>query len=527
MAVVVDFVVDYVKRLDTATLITVLVVAVSLTSLSSALRYSKFLLSRRRFFETCLADFPGAPKHWLLGHLDRLTPNEEGIQKSVKWTAEYKFGYPLWFGPFVGMYECAHPMTVKAVLSTAEPKDEWSYGFVKPWLGDGLLLSKGPKWMRNRKLLSPGFHFEILKPYAKIFKECADVLVDKWSTQCTEGSMEMFHPISLMTLDSLMKCIFSLDVNCQTKKDSHPYIKDVYDIANLTIARIFNLFHHADIIYKCSSNGRHFYRALHSLHSQSMAVIDKRKKALEIEQQGGQIQKRKYIDFLDILLSAKDEDGKGLTDQEIRDEVDTFMFEGHDTTASAISWCLYNLAKNPEHQKKCQDEIDNFFAKKGNTDIEWDDLNSVPYLTLCIKESFRITPPVPSISRKITKRVDLPDGRAFLPGMIVTTNFYALHHNIHVWDNPDVYDPSRFLPENVNERSPYAFVPFSAGPRNCVGQNFAMNEMKITLMLVLHSFEFSLDKTKPPSPKFAFVYRSENGIHLHVKKRHLATISGR
>ncbi|XP_070537932.1 cytochrome P450 4F2-like [Ptychodera flava] len=415
-------------------------------------------------------------------------------------------------------------MTIKAILSSAEPKDEWIYGFIKPWLGDGLLLSRGPKWVRNRKLLTPGFHFEILKPYAKVFKECAEELVEKWSRQCNEGSLEMFHHVSLMTLDSLMKCIFSLDVGCQTVKNSHPYINAVYDSVFLTIQRFTKPLHHSDLIYKYTSSGRNYFRALNILHSQSSAVIESRRKALEIEKAGGLIQERKYIDFLDILLSAKDEDGNGLTDQEIRDEVDTFMFEGHDTTASAISWCLYNLAKNSEHQKKCQEEVDQFFAKKGNTDIEWDDLNNIPYLTLCIKESLRISPPVPVISREITKPVDLPDGRTFLPGMTVSAHIYSLHHNKHVWDDPETYDPSRFLPENVQKRSPYAFVPFSAGPRNCIGQNFAMSEMKITLMLVLHHFEFSIDESKPPNPMFALIYRTDGGLYLPVKKRQPATL---
>ncbi|XP_077981199.1 cytochrome P450 4B1-like [Glandiceps talaboti] len=479
-------------------------------------------LSNRRLLEKIFEDFPGEPKHWLLGHLPELDTTLESFQKKTEWASKRKYGIPIWYGPFLASFECSYPESMKAIYSTAEPKDEFTYGLFKPWLGDGLLISKGAKWSRNRKLLTPGFHFDVLKPYAKIFSGCAHTLVEKWCKMSeSKESIEMFHHVSLLTLDCLVKCIFSVDIKCQTIESDaqNPYTKSIYDVMKLIEQRFFNILHHNNLVYYFTSNGRKFRRTVNDLHSFSKKVIKQRREALVLETEKGLKNNRKYIDFLDILLSAKDEDGNGLTDQEIRDEVDTFMFEGHDTTASGISWCLYNLAKNPEHQRKCQEELDEFFERKGSLDLEWNDLHSFPYLTMSIKESLRVRPPVPVVGRKLSKPMFFPDGRSLPAGTWITMNMYALHHNAHVWENPEKFDPLRFLPENVEKRSPYAFLPFAAGPRNCIGQNFAMSEMKITIALLLHHLEFSIDESKPVKGKNILVFRTVDGMYLYLKKR--------
>nr|XP_006813041.1 PREDICTED: leukotriene-B(4) omega-hydroxylase 1-like [Saccoglossus kowalevskii] len=428
----------------------------------------------------------------------------------------------MWLGPFVPRVAVNHPSTVKAILTTTEPKDEFLYGMLKPWLGDGLLISSGQKWFRNRRLLTPGFHFDILRPYVQIYNDCVKTMLDKWSNLCELSSsrsysIEMFENLSLMTLDSLLKCIFSQESHCQTAKSQNPYISSVYALSHLISERSRFVPYHSDIIYNLSISGYKFRKALRAVHGYSARVIQERKQALR--QRGDDKPARKYIDFLDILLSAKDEDGHGLSDKELRDEVDTFMFEGHDTTASGLSWCLYNLAKYPEHQQKCQDEIDTLLAKTRKKDIEWEDLSKLSYTNLCIKESLRIRNPVPMISRELKSSLTLPDGRAIPAGYNVLIAINALHHNSLVWDNPLEFDPSRFLPENSKSRSPYAYVPFSAGPRNCIGQNFAMNEMKVAVARTLHRFDLSPVLSRPPQRVNNIVLRSSNGIYVQVTPR--------
>uniref|UniRef100_A0A8C6TDY2 aromatase n=1 Tax=Neogobius melanostomus TaxID=47308 RepID=A0A8C6TDY2_9GOBI len=186
------------------------------------------------------------------------------------------------------------------------------------------------------------------------------------------------------------------------------------------------------------------------------------------------------------------------------------MFEGHDTTASGLTFILYCLTCHPEHQQICREEISQVLGSKNS--VEWEDLSKIPYTTMCIKVSLRLYPLVPAVLRNSTKPITFFDGRTIPAGYV-----YCLHRNATVWENPNVFDPLRFLPENVSSRSPHAFVPFSAGPKNCIGQNFAMNEIKSATVLALQKYEFLEDPKWKPKLVPQVVLRSLNGIHIKIK----------
>ncbi|KAM6967594.1 cytochrome P450 4T8 [Aplochiton taeniatus] len=399
---------------------------------------------------------------------------------------------------------------------TREPKDDVAYKFLVPWIGDGLLVSRGQKWFRHRRLLTPGFHYDVLKPYVKLMSDSAQTMLDKWEGYSKSmESFELFEHVSLMTLDSIMKCAFSSNTNCQTESGTNAYIKAVYELSDLVNLRFRTFPYHIDFIFHISPHGFRYRNACKVAHSHTEAVIRKRKEALQDEKELGRIQAKRNLDFLDILLCARDEEQQCLSDEAIRAEVDTFMFEGHDTTASGISWTLYSLACNPDHQQICRDEI--IHALDGKETMEWEDLNKIPYTTMCLKESLRMYPPVPGMSRKITKPMTFCDGRSVPEGCLVGTSVFGIHRNATVWENPHVFDPLRFLPENTSKRSPHAFVPFSAGPRNCIGQNFAMNEMKVVVAKTLRTYELMEDPERKPKMLPRLVLRSLNGIHIKIK----------
>uniref|UniRef100_A0A8C8ZAJ3 Cytochrome P450 n=1 Tax=Prolemur simus TaxID=1328070 RepID=A0A8C8ZAJ3_PROSS len=193
------------------------------------------------------------------------------------------------------------------------------------------------------------------------------------------------------------------------------------------------------------------------------------------------------------------------------------MFEhiSHDTTASGLSWVLYNLAKHPEYQERCRQEVQELLRDREPKEIEWEDLAQLPFLTMCIKESLRLYPPSPTISRYCSQDVVLPDGRVIPKGNICAISIFGIHHNPSVWSDPEVYDPFRFDPENSQERSPLAFIPFSVGPRNCIGKNFAMTEMKVALALTLLRFRVLPDTE--PRRKPEIILRAEGGLWLRVE----------
>ncbi|XP_062034641.1 cytochrome P450 4F3-like isoform X2 [Lepus europaeus] len=399
------------------------------------------------------------------------------------------------------------------------PKDRVLYRFLEPWLGDGLLLSAGDKWSSHRRMLTPAFHFNILKPYMKIFNKSVNVMHAKWQRLASEGSarLDMFEHISLMTLDSLQRCVFSFDSNCQEKPSE--YIAAILELSALVVKRHQQILLHTDLLYYLTCNGQRFRRACHLVHDFTDAIIQERRHTLPnlgIDEVLNAKAKNKTLDFIDVLLLTKDEDGRHLSDEDIRAEADTFMFEGHDTTASGLSWVLYNLAQHPEYQERCRQEVQELLRDREFKEIEWDDLAQLPFLTMCIKESLRLHPPVTVISRCCTQDVALPDGRVIPKGVICVISIFGIHHNPAVWPDPEVYDPSRFEPEKVKDRSPLAFIPFSAGPRNCIGQSFAMAEMKVALALTLLRFRVLPDGTKPRR-KPELILRAEDGLWLRVE----------
>ncbi|XP_069109522.1 cytochrome P450 4B1-like [Argopecten irradians] len=215
---------------------------------------------------------------------------------------------------------------------------------------------------------------------------------------------------------------------------------------------------------------------------------------------------------------ARDENGNGLTREEIRNEVDTFLFEGHDTTASAISWILYSLATHPEHQTKVQAEIDSVLEGRVSDHLKWEDMPKLQYLTMCIKEGMRLHSPVPFIQRESTREFTI-DGKTFPPGTFLSCAIYSVHQNPAVWNNPQEFIPERFSKENATKMDSFAFIPFAAGPRNCIGQTFAMNEEKVTIARILHKYTFELDPSVEVKKQPAAVMRSKNGIYLNAKAR--------
>ncbi|XP_063794998.1 cytochrome P450 4B1-like isoform X2 [Pseudophryne corroboree] len=441
--------------------------------------------------------FPCPKRHWLYGSAYEYKKDGRDLDIMAGYAKQYDYAFPRWFGNFFASLTICHPDYAKTILTGQ---------------GKGLLVLSGQKWSQHRKLLTPAFHYDVLKPYIRLMSDSATVLLDKWEKLVPDQKpVELFHYVSLMTLDTIMKCAFSYHSNCQNDSEND-YIKAVYELSYLVDHRTRCFPYHNDLIYYLSPHGFRFRRALKIVHRHTDNVINQRKEALT-QETGKQ---KRHLDFLDILLYAKDENGQGLSDEDLQAEVDTFMFEGHDTTASGVSWILYCMAKYPEHQEKCREEIREVLGER-NT-VEWEDLGKMPYTTMCIKESMRLYPPVPGISRELSQPITFCDGRSLPKGTHVFLSVYCINRNPSTWDHPETFDPARFTPENSSKRHAYSFLPFSAGSRNCIGQNFAMNEMKVAVALTLQRFALTPDPDKEPLKIPQLVLRSVNGIHLNLRK---------
>uniref|UniRef100_A0A8B9CGR2 Cytochrome P450 family 4 subfamily B member 1 n=1 Tax=Anser brachyrhynchus TaxID=132585 RepID=A0A8B9CGR2_9AVES len=394
-----------------------------------------------------LEAFPGPPRHWLYGHnhLVRTELGSAGVALSQKL---HKMLILLW-----------------SLFCFTDPKSNIPYKYLAPWIGQGLLTLNGTKWSQHWKLLTPAFHYDLLKSYVALMSDSVNVMLDKWEKTSTQTkSVELFQDISLMTLDNIMKCAFSSNTDCQTQRsvNSDYYIRAVYELSCLISKRIQAL-PYRDAFYGWTRQGRKFQHACKLAYAHTDKVIKERKLLLTSDKELHNIQKKRHLDFLDILLCTKDVNGVGLSDEDLRAEVDTFMFEGHDTTASGISWLLYCLALHPQYQQQCREEIQGILGDRDTT--EWEDLGKMTYTTMCIKESLRLFPPVPLLSRQLSTPVTFSDGRSLPAGPLVVLDVFAIHRNQDVWEDPEVYDPLRFSPENSAQRHSHAFLPFSAGYR--------------------------------------------------------------
>jgi len=266
--------------------------------------------------------------------------------------------------------------------------------------------------------------------------------------------------------------------------------------------------------------GREQKALLKTTHRFIDSVISQRRDYLNRMKQKGetlQYTEDKRRPLLDLLLQTAD-DGAVLSHEDIREEISTFMFAGHDTTAASMSWFLYCMADNPQCQERVFDEMKDIFGAS-NRQCSFEDLSQMKYLEYCIKESLRLYSSGALYERKINRDIQLGD--YLIPaGCNLNIMAYGLHRNPRIYPNPLVYDPERFYPDQSAERHPYAFIPFSAGPRNCIGQRFAMIEQKTILSTLIRRYRFELSSMSPrPIPSFQGILKPMNGVHIVFSKR--------
>ncbi|KAF4517616.1 hypothetical protein B566_EDAN002847, partial [Ephemera danica] len=325
------------------------------------------------------------------------------------------------------------------------------YDFTSDWLGRGILTSTGAKWHSRRKLLTPAFHFSILEQFIPVFCDKTRILVEKLRTAATENP------------DGV---------------DFLPYaIRFPGDDANKNVI-------------------------------QERKTEKEKVEPTENPDESEVLGVKKKIAFLDLLIEIQKQ--TGISDEDIREEVDTIMFAGHDTTAISTSWASFYIGCNPQVQEECVKELEEIFGDS-TRDPELSDLNNMKYLERVIKESLRLRPAVWSIGRRLEQD---------LPLVTCSPDIYNLHHNPKIYPDPEKFDPDRFLPENCVGRHPYAYIPFGAGLRNCIGQKFAMLEMKVTLSTMLRYFK--IHAVNPERDQNIFpdiVLRPQYGVTLQLTKR--------
>ncbi|XP_065885802.1 cytochrome P450 4F6-like isoform X2 [Dysidea avara] len=421
-----------------------------------------------------------------------------------------------WIGPLIPFVFTADINIMRTLLhQSGEAPKPRTYSFLKIWTGAGLVVNSGAKWKRHRKMITPAFHFDMLKQYIPIYNEVSHKLMEIWGDYADRGeSVEITNNLVAYTLDVLLRCIFSSNSNCLENNDKTPFLEANKELAQLLVKRLYNPLLIFDWVYFKTADGRKFLNYSKIVHKYSEDVILQRRDELLKSSPGSQ-PKRKYQDFLDILLSTRDEHGEGLTDTEIREEAVNFMVAGHDTNASAIGWILYCLAMYKEHQELCRKEIREVLAGRDTDDITCEDLSKLSYITMCVKETMRLYPIAPYVAKLSSEDV-IANGQRIPKGTWLGVGIHAMHRDPSVWNDPERFDPMRFSTDNSKKMDPFTFLAFSAGPRNCIGQRFAMQELKVTVAHIVNRFVLEVDTSHIVDPYFHTILKARTGIKLRL-----------
>ncbi|CAH1400211.1 unnamed protein product [Nezara viridula] len=398
----------------------------------------------------------------------------------IKWCDEYgkMFGVKMLGANYVFVSE---PELVKPLLTSSIniTKGRFEYSFLKLIFNDGLIVSDGEKWRSNRRLLTPSFHNKILKSSVETVGRNAEEFVSQ--LLASDGKpIDIEDTTHLLTLKIICETAMGVKLNTKDKQQNE-YVKASRICHDTLVYRYLRFWLFPDFIFRRSDVGKRFIKSLKLIHEVADQVIKKRKElyiAEKNESKNEDSRKKERNAFLDNLLELVDSNPDLFNESNIREEVDTFLIAGHNPSAATLKFLHFILANRPDVQEKLYDEqVDIFGDSKRMTTAQ--DLEKMTYLKMVINETLRLYPTIPLYSRCLKEDL-LIDEKTIIPaGHTVAVFTYAVHRSKKHWDNPEEFIPERFAPGI--EIHPFSFLPFSAGPRNCIGQKYAMMELKIII----------------------------------------------
>jgi cytochrome P450 len=366
-------------------------------------------------------------------------------------------------------HQLTNPAGIQQVLQTnvANYRKGRDYQILKSSLGEGLLISEGETWQRQRKMTQPSFQSHRVGSFVQIMAEHTEILVRRWESyaakqQAFDVTPELMH----LTLNIASHALFTTNLDSEIE-----VIREALEIGReYSVDRAWSIIRLPEEIP--TPRNRKYANALRKFHRIIDQMIVARRRAPE-----------RVADLLTMLMEARDEHGDAMSDKQLRDEVATLLTAGHETTSLALSWACYLLARHPEVVERICAEIQ-FLNGRAPA---YEDLFRLKYTRLVIEEIMRLYPPVWVLSRTAVEDDEI--GGYFIPaGSEILIFPYITHRHPKWWSDPDKFCPDRFAPENSSGRPRYAYLPFGAGPRTCVGLNFAMTEIQVVLALLLQHF---------------------------------------
>ena len=438
---------------------------------------------------------PSIQGHWLLGSMQERASDPLPLYVRAARMGPVSSFRAAW----VRLYLLNHPEPLKHVL--VDHPARYSKGRIaaslRPLVGNGILLSEGEVWKRNRRLAQPAFHRSVLARLAEGMVEETEVMLARWAARPDPAApFDIAAEMMALTMAIIGRALFSADVTQHAVAVSRA-LTVVLEEANRRALSVTPWLPHLP-----TARQRAFREALGTLESIIRGII-----------QGRRGREAEHPDLLSMLMTAKDEDTGGhLSDEEVRDEVMTLFFAGHETTANALAWLWYLLSLHPDVELRVREELSSVL---GGRAMQAEDLSRLKYSTRVFEETLRLYPPAWLFVRQALAEDQVGPYR--LPkDALVMVSPYAIHRIPEFWPDPERFDPDRFLPERVQARPRLTYLPFGGGQRLCIGNNLAMMEAVVIMSSVLQRYRLEVVPGQTIEPEPLITLRPRHGIHVRA-----------
>jgi cytochrome P450 len=375
-----------------------------------------------------------------------------------------------------------------------------------PALGTGLVTSDGETWRALRKLISPIFDPRSVEGYAPVITTATAGLLRRWSGLSHGAVVDVHKAMSALALEIISRAVFDADSSEMAELIER-------SSAEYQTAMTFSFWGVIPVLKEIWARHkiRQGRRIVRQLDEAIYRLIGRRLDHL------GKIGS---ADLLGRLITVRhNETGDGLSPQAIRDQVVTIMMAGHETTASALGWIWFLLSQHPAEERRLHRELGEVLKGRAPT---FADIPNLPYTRMVIQEGMRLYPPVHTLSWRQAAADDCVCGRRIPEGSIVWVVPWVLHRNPALLENPERFDPARFSPERSAGRSRFAYLPFSTGPRVCVGATLAMTEAMLIVAAIAQTYRLRLADTVP-EPQGLVTLRSRHGLRMSLERPEFRT----
>ncbi|HEY3797941.1 MAG TPA: cytochrome P450 [Caulobacteraceae bacterium] len=381
------------------------------------------------------------------------------------------------------------------------PKTPLENRFFRALFGDGLLSIEGETWRTHRRIMAPSFDPRSVASYAPAMAATAAEFADTWAQRPDGAEADVSRDMTTLTLQIICRTMFASDADDMTG------LTGIALADSAEAAFGFNLLDVLPII------GPMRLKQREKLMGQIFAPLDGALNRLVAARRADPGKK----DLLGRMVDAlDDETGKGLSTKEVRDEVLTIFLAGHETTASAMTFLWYLLSQHPAWEARLHAELASVLGGRNPTEAD------LPKLTLTrriVEESMRLYPPAPGLSARVALAADEIGGVKIPKGAMILVSSWILHRHRKLWDDPETFDPDRFLPERSAGRPRFAYLPFGGGPRVCIGQMLAMTEATLILATLAQRFRLRLKPGHKVGIQQAITIRPRGGLPMLVERR--------